>query len=211
MPGPAELDAVTLDANGTLLRLVDPVPALHALLRRHGVDPSADVVRSAFAAEARYYGDHCVRGRDDATLAGLRLECAEVFLQAAGARLDPRGLVDDYNGAFAFEVLPGVRETLGGLRARGLALAIVSNWDVSMHARLDELGLAQLVDVAVACADAGAAKPDPAIFAHVLEMLGVSSDRTLHVGDSAADEEGAAAAGIRFAPAPVPALFDRWR
>jgi putative hydrolase of the HAD superfamily len=53
-------------------------------------------------------------------------------------------------------------------------------------------------------------KPDPAIFRLALERLGVSSERTLHVGDSDADEEGARAAGIAFTPAPVAALLEYW-
>lgn len=211
MPGPAQLDAVTFDANGTLLRLVDPVPALRDLLRGHGVELSTAEVAAAFADEARYYADHCVSGRDDESLAALRRECVGVFLGSAGAHLDREVLFEGYVGAFSFEILPGVPEVLRRLRARGLALAVVSNWDVSMHARLEELGLAGLVDVAVASSDAGASKPDQAIFEHTLGLLGVAPDRALHVGDSPADEEGAAAAGMHFAPVPVTTAFDGWR
>ena len=45
------------------------------------------------------------------------------------------------------------------LRARGLALAVVSNWDISLHKRLDHLGIP-----VVTSADAGVRKPDPAVF-----------------------------------------------
>jgi HAD superfamily hydrolase (TIGR01509 family) len=211
VPEPAQLDAVTFDANGTLLRMVDPVPALRDLLRRHGVELSAEEVASAFAAEARYYADHCAAGRDDESLAELRRDCLGVFLEAAGARLDREPLLEAYTGAFSFEILPGATETLRGLRARGLALAVVSNWDVSMHARLEALGLTGLVDVAIASSDAGASKPDRAIFEHALGLLGVSPDRALHVGDSPTDEDGAAAAGMHFAPVPVTAAFAAWR
>ena len=211
MPEPAQLDAVTFDANGTLVRLVDPVPALRDLLRRHGVELPAAEVASAFAAEARYYADHCASGRDDESLAALRRDCLGVFLEAAGARLDRGPLLEGYTDAFSFEILPGVPETLRRLRGRGLALAVVSNWDVSMHTRLEELGLAELVDVAIASSDAGASKPDPVIFEHALGLLEVAPDRALHVGDSPVDEDGAAAAGMRFAPVPVTAAFAAWR
>ena len=211
MPGPAQLDAVTFDANGTLLRLVDPVPALRDLLRDHGVDLPAEGVAAAFADEARYYAERCVSGRAAESLAALRLDCLTVLLDSAGARLDPEPLLEGYTKAFSFEILPGVPGVLRKLRARGLALAVVSNWDVSMHTRLEELGLAGLIDVAVASSDAGASKPDRAIFEHALTLLGVAPDRALHVGDSPADEDGAADTGMHFAPVPVTTAFAAWQ
>ena len=66
--------------------------------------------------------------------------------------------------------MPG---TLRELRRRGIRLVVVSNWDVSLHERLAETGLAPLLDGAVASAELGAAKPDPAIFARGLEIAGV--------------------------------------
>ena len=44
-------------------------------------------------------------------------------------------------------------------------------------------------------AEAGAPKARPAAFELAIERLGVRPDRTLHIGDSDADEEGARAAG----------------
>jgi putative hydrolase of the HAD superfamily len=79
-----------------------------------------------------------------------------------------------------------------------VALVVVSNWDVSLHVRLAETGLAALVDGAVASAEVGAAKPDPAIFARALELAGAAPERAWHVGDSVdADVAGALAAGVR--------------
>ena len=49
----------------------------------------------------------------------------------------------------------------------------------------------------VCSGEAGAAKPDGAIFAHALETLGVEASEALHVGDNReADYDGARAAGI---------------
>ena len=75
---------------------------------------------------------------------------------------------------------------------------VVSNWDVSLHERLAETGLAGLVDGAVASAELGAAKPDAAMFARGLALAGVEPGAAWHVGDDvAADVGGALAAGIR--------------
>ena len=60
----AELDAVTLDAHGTILRVVDPLPRLRELLPGHDAAAIAD----AFAAEAHYYRKHVGRGADAVTL-----------------------------------------------------------------------------------------------------------------------------------------------
>jgi putative hydrolase of the HAD superfamily len=83
------------------------------------------------------------------------------------------------------------------MRAAGLRLVVVSNWDVSLHDRLAETGLASLVDGAIASAELGVAKPDPAVFAHALTMAGVPPSEAVHIGDSPAEDvEGARAAGI---------------
>jgi putative hydrolase of the HAD superfamily len=129
-----------------------------------------------------------------------------VFVDALGTDLD---FTDGLMRAISFRPLPGVLDALAALRDRGLALAVVSNWDCSLGGRLREAGIE--LDVAVSCAEAGAAKPDPAIFGVALERLGIEPGRPLHVGDTAEDEDGARAAGLHFAPAPLAAVVDRWR
>jgi putative hydrolase of the HAD superfamily len=202
-----ELDAVTVDGYGTLLQLTDPVPALQAALAERDVDrPDADVAR-AFRAEVAHYRPRAVAGRDAASLAALRRECVAVFLSDLGDPLEPDGFVDAFMGALVFEEVPGASETLQRLRQRGLKLGVVANWDYALPEHLERLGLAALVDTVVTSARAGAAKPDPAIFVLALRELGVPADRALHVGDEPCDEEGARAAGLAFAPAPLSTAF----
>jgi putative hydrolase of the HAD superfamily len=198
---PADLDAVTIDAYGTLVELADPVPALTEGLRSLGVvcDPTA--VKRAFAREVAYYRERSHEGRDDATLYALRRECVAVILDDLGSDLDPAAFVEGFVSAMQFEPLPGAREAVVRLRRLGLALAIVSNWDVALHEHLDAVGFDALP--VVTSAEAGAPKPDPAVFLRGLELLGVRPKRALHVGDSEADEEGARAAGMHFAAAPL--------
>ena len=109
-----------------------------------------------------------------------------------------------------FEAIPGALETLASLRARGLVLAVVSNWDVGLAEHLERLGTDELFSAVVTSAEAGAAKPDPAVFQLALERLGVEAGRAVHVGDEDEDERGAAAAGMRFAPAPLDTAFEGW-
>jgi len=194
---PAALDAVTIDAYGTLLELRDPVGSLARAAP--GFD-RVDVER-AFRAEVDYYASHSVYARNEPSLAKLRCECARMFNDELGSSLSPQEFMD----ALDFAWVAGAAEAVERLRSRGLAIAVVSNWDISLHERLAPL------DVPIATsAEAGASKPDAAVFRLALARLGVTPRRVLHVGDSDADEEGARAAGIAFAPAPLTTLLEAW-
>ena len=197
----ADLDAVTLDAFGTLVTLADPMPALVESLHERGIDADHERVAAGFAAEGEYYLPRSLQGRDEASLARLRLECTGVFLEGAAIDLDPVAFVDAYIEALRFELVPGAAEAVTSLRRRGLALAVVSNWDIALPDHLAELGLGQLP--VFTSAAAGSAKPDPEPFLLALDALGVRPERALHVGDKVDDELGAKAAGMHFAWAPV--------
>jgi putative hydrolase of the HAD superfamily len=199
----ADLDAVTIDAFGTLLTLRDPVDALRETLREHGVERTRAEVAEAFAAEGRYYRDRSYEGADEASLALLRRDCAAVFLDTLAAELDPGEFAPVYVASLEFAPMPGAADAVVQLERLGLRLAVVSNWDVALQEHLEELALADHFVTVVTSAEAGAPKPDPRIFWFALERLGVGPERALHVGDSEADEEGARAAGMAFAPAPL--------
>ncbi|MGH3019682.1 MAG: HAD-IA family hydrolase, partial [Gaiellaceae bacterium] len=111
--------------------------------------------------------------------------------------------------AIVFRPLAGARNALVRLRNAGLALACVSNWDVSLGPQLERSGLRELFAEIVSSAEAGAAKPDPAVFLVALERLGVPAGRALHIGDGDTDCEGAAAAGLAFEPVPLATLPER--
>ena len=198
---PAELDAVTIDAYGTLVRLTGPVPELRAGLAALGVERDADAVGLAFARESAYYREHSFEGRDEASLHDLRLRCVAIILDELGSDLEPAAFVDGFVAAMRFELLPDAGAALQKLRRHGLAVAVVSNWDVGLARHLGGLGLGDVT--VVTSAQAGAPKPDPAVFTLALELLGVQPSRALHVGDSDSDEAGASAAGMQFAPAPL--------
>jgi HAD superfamily hydrolase (TIGR01509 family) len=201
---PSELDAVTIDGYGTLVELDRPLERLRDALAARGLERSEEAVRAAFSAEVAYYRDHKTEGREDDSLADLRRRCAHVFAEAAGA--GELELTDDFVRSLVFVPLPGVRPALARLRAHGLALAVVSNWDVGLHEHLDALGLAPFFATVVTSAEVGVEKPDPAVFRLALERLGVAPSRALHVGDDGADEEGAKAVGMHFVAAPLAAV-----
>ena len=199
------IDAVTLDAYGTLLELDRPRERLRAALRKKGIERGDAEIERALESEFSYYTTHKVSARDAATLARLRTACARVFVEALGADLD---FTDDFVAALAFRPLDGVRETLERLRAHGLVLGVVSNWDVSLPEHLAGAGID--VDTVVTAAEVGVEKPDPRPLLVALERLGVTPERALHVGDDPADEQAAAAAGMSFARAPLADAMDVW-
>jgi HAD superfamily hydrolase (TIGR01509 family) len=194
-----DLDAVTVDAHGTLVTLADPVPALMNVLSERGVERTKETVLAGFRTEVAHYAPRASEGHDEDGLARLQRECAGVFLEAVGADLDLNEFAPVYVGALHFEVLPGVFESLERLRALGLELAVVANWDLSLQRRLGEAGLARYFTVVVHAAH----KPAPDGLLRALGELQVDPARALHIGDDDADRDAAAAAGMRFAPAPV--------
>jgi phosphoglycolate phosphatase len=195
----ADLDAVTLDAFGTLVELEDPVPALRQALLERGIDRSPEQVAGAFRAEGAYYRDNVFRGRDRDSLQRLRADCARVFLDAARADLPPDEFAPAYIGCFRYRPFDGIFETLTSLRARGLELAVVGNWDVGLTDYLGDMGLAHFFTIVTPAAR----KPDPKALADTLRRLGVPAERALHIGDEAADAEAAAAVGMHFLPTPL--------
>jgi putative hydrolase of the HAD superfamily len=200
------IDAVTVDAFGTLVELRDPVEPLRAALAERGVERDRAAVARAFAAEAAYYVRRSLAGRDEESLAALRRDCAGVFLAALGVELDPGEFAPAFVGSLEFALVPGAREALDALRSAGLRLACVANWDCALPSHLERLSVADRFDVLAVSALVGAEKPDPAIFRFALARLAVESARALHVGDGAADREGARAAGLPFEPAPLATL-----
>jgi HAD superfamily hydrolase (TIGR01509 family) len=200
------VEAVTIDAFGTLVELADPMPALGELLRARGVERSRPEVVRAFAAEMAYYRAHAVEGRDEKSLSALRQDCAAVFLDAAGADLSAEEFAPHFTGALEFRLLDGVPDALDQLS--GLKLGVVSNWDFELPTILERLGIACYFGAVVTSAEAGSPKPAPRIFELALERLGVPAERAVHVGDDPADEAGAQATGMRFVPAPLANLFE---
>ena len=197
---PNPIRAITIDALGTLLELLPPAPRLRDGLReRFGLAVSeAEAVR-AMRAEIGFYRAHLHLGRDEAGLAALRRRCAEVLRDTLEAPdLDLDALTEVLLAAIRFEPFPDAVPALRELRAAGLRLVAASNWDVSLHGQLERTGLRPLLDGAVSSAEAGAAKPDPAILLRALEIAGAEPERAWHVGDDLEADVGAArAAGMR--------------
>lgn len=92
-------------------------------------------------------------------------------------------------------------EILKKLRAQGLKMAIVTNVvpELLEHQKkkVQKLGIADLFDAIVYSAEFGIHKPDRRIFDHAAQLLGVSNEECLFVGDDPdSDVAGALNAGM---------------
>jgi len=101
----------------------------------------------------------------------------------------------------AHALLGTAHALLDALRERGLKTAVVANaWPEPgrvLRRDLADFGLAERLDAAVFSTDLGVRKPDPRIFLHALETLGVDPLDALHVGDRLVEDvQGAAEVGM---------------
>ncbi|HYR11967.1 MAG TPA: HAD family hydrolase, partial [Longimicrobium sp.] len=89
-------------------------------------------------------------------------------------------------------------ETLEELRRRGYRLGVISNADGRAEQALDAVGLRGHFELIVDSGLVGIDKPDPRIFHHALELMGVAPEEAVYVGDIyEIDVQGARAAGMR--------------
>ena len=117
-------------------------------------------------------------------------------------------LLDELYAAFActkvWKAFPETRATLAELAARGVSLAVISNWDKRLPEILDRLDLTGTFDVITVSTIEGMEKPAPEIFLRTVARLEVKPEAALHVGDSPLEDyQGARAAGL------TPVLIDR--
>jgi len=192
-------EAITFDCAGTLLDVKwDPARLAVTCARDLGHDlDEGDAIATYERLVAGSRRQYCEvnRQRDFAAVddfwreltyrwgdhVGLTSADADAIRQQATRRLfEPNGglmrLYDD--------VIP----TLTALRGKGLKLAVVSNWDLSLYRALDAHGLSHFFDAVVPSLEIGHEKPDPEIFRIATEHLGVPADRTAHVGDDPLDD-----------------------
>jgi putative hydrolase of the HAD superfamily len=197
----AAVRAVLLDALGTLVRLEPPAPRLRErLLTLAGIEVDEETALRGFGAEIAYYLAHHLDGGDPRGLEDLRARCAREMLAAMGLerRVEPEVGRRVMLESLQFSAFPDVTPALGALRAMGLRLVVVSNWDCSLPWWLERAGLAELLDGTVSSAAVGEAKPAAAVYHAGLRVAGAAPEEAVHVGDSLeADLEGARAAGVR--------------
>ncbi|HQQ77383.1 MAG TPA: HAD-IA family hydrolase [Thermoanaerobaculia bacterium] len=198
--------AVFFDAGDTLLRADPPVEEVYrGAFARYGVRAQAEEVHAAVHATWRDVDLARERGEERWGGAGgeagfWRRFVGTVFTRVGGGAM-PEPLLGELVAHFGAErhwaVYPETRGVLAALRAAGLRLVIVSNWDSTLPSLLERLGLAAAVDDVVVSALLGVSKPARGIFDEAVRRAGVTHAEALHVGDSLTDDyHGARDAGL---------------
>lgn len=200
--------ALTVDVGGCLLSPVEPVTETYLRLAAvHGVrgitrDSVKAAIRAGFAAPpppeqrgVRYVGDGRGFWRPLVAAAMGGLADDDPTLDAV---LDD--LYAHYENPAAWCVAPGAKEAFKRLRAGGVKVAVISNWDTRLPKLLRDCGFDEsLIDTVVVSAEQMSDKPDARIFEAALERLGEVGNEAacVHVGDSSVnDVEGSARAGF---------------
>lgn len=94
--------------------------------------------------------------------------------------------------------LPGAEEILHRLQKAGVRIGLLTNGAPDLQReKIETSGLGMFFDAAVVSGEIGTGKPEPAIFHHLLEKLGVAPGEALMVGNSLArDIVGGKRAGL---------------
>jgi HAD superfamily hydrolase (TIGR01509 family) len=241
------IQAVIFDLGGTLLEYKRPgatwlqfeqvgAEAVFAHLAGQGhALPSLDVFVAGVIEQVQLRwrqvtdrgGNFCLAGllRDVCLDHGVALSAEEIA-----------ALVHAYTEPLSTQTrpLPGAKETLHTLHARGLKLGLISNtmWPGRYHlADLARHGLAGYFQHTLFSADAGVWKPHPEIFHRSLAALAVAPHEAVFVGDflphDIAGAQGVGMKGVHIATgefsadgaqpdgrisalAELPALIDQW-
>jgi HAD superfamily hydrolase (TIGR01549 family) len=149
--------------------------------------------RRAYPDE-KIFWDHYARrqlgalGASDAEAETLGPKVTEYMVQA----YKPKSVVPE-----------DVMRMLSALRDGGYVLAVISNREKSYQEEIETLGIASFFALALAGGEIRQWKPEPHIFVHACERLGVIPTEAVYVGDNYyADVVGARRAGLR------PVLYD---
>jgi phosphoglycolate phosphatase len=185
------LEAVLFDLDGTLLdTAADIALALNRTLAEYGWSPAAkEDVRRMIGRGSPILIERTARAQGRALHDALQAAMVERFFHHYGA-------LEETN-EFEARPYPGARDALQLLHEAGLRIAVVTNKQARFaRALLARLDLIAWVDLVVGGDSCERRKPDPQPLMFACERLGVSTARTIMVGDSVNDVQAARGANI---------------
>ena len=206
LPHAGSLRAILLDLDDTILDDQGgrdeawDIAVAHSLAIHSELDPGE--LHSEVMAQTNWFWsdpERHRRGRLD--LDAARSEIIAAALAALG-RPDPvaarqAAALHGAHRSACQRFLDGALPALTLLRERFEFLALVTNGaSTPQRAKIERFGLGRFFDHIQVEGEFGRGKPDPAVFGHVFDRLGVRADESLMVGDSyEADVIGAIEAG----------------
>jgi len=198
--------AVFFDVGGTLLKVHPSVGEVYAReARAVGYTGSAGALDAGFRAQWKAMGG--IESLDGQSGEAVERRFWKNLVEKV---FEPLGGLEDFDEYFdrvynrflrkeswrVFEDVE-VSRIFERLRARGVVLGVISNWDSRLPGTLENLGLARHFDFILASTVVGAAKPNAKIFERALSLSGVMPREACHIGDEpATDIAGARSAGI---------------
>ena len=201
---------ILLDAVGTLFGVKGSVGEVYShIAKEFEVEVEAEILNTTFlqsfkAAAAPVF--------PNAELHDLPQHEFEWWRKIALNTFESAGVLsefEDFSGFFSelyihfgtaepWFIYPDVLSSLKDWRQQGIELGILSNFDSRLFSVLQGLGLNSYFSSVTISTQAGAAKPDPKIFAIALAKHKCLPEAAWHIGDSIVEDyQGAKAAGLR--------------
>lgn len=201
MSEPVRAEIVFFDAGGVLVHFPTAEARVAAALRSLGEERPPEAVGDAvrLARAARNEGGPVDLLWPYAVEDERILRAASVLARSLDLPPETAGYLRD--ACYHIRTLalyPDALPAIAAVRARGVAVGLISNAPGSLPAALHHLGLAEHLRPLVVSAHVGAVKPDPRIYAEALRRAGVAEPaRALFIDDLPENVAGARAAGLR--------------
>ena len=200
------IEAVSLDATGTLFAARDLGGDYARILERHGIELDPEAIRATIVEAWREFACAADPARDRFAhhprgARGFWRDVLDRVCALAGAdrpsAFAASELFDHFGRGDAWRLYEDVPPALEALAAAGLRLVVASNWDERLPGVLEALGVAGRFESVVFSAAVGFEKPHPSLFSAVARRLDLPPAKILHVGDRRLEDlEGAQGAGF---------------
>lgn len=193
---PHAYHALLVDAAGTLIDASQSTQQIyHEIGLKYGIRYSEEEIAAKYkAAYGQPWCRYRMRYEDDGR------HFWQCIVQEATGCKDP-ALLDDLYHYYTTEKAwhigdPNAEKAFKAMRAGGIKLAVVSNFDTRLRPLMRVLQCYDWFDTIVVSAEVGVEKPNPEIFWTACRELGVKPEQVLHVGDDKTNDiVGASAAG----------------
>ena len=163
------------DSYGTLMELDDFYGRLQNGFGKLGLTLPLDVVKRAAHAEMRHYMKGARLAKCLDSWNNLRRDCAVILenaIREQGYKIDlpAEKVLDVLSDAVVYKPFPDIKSSLENLRAKGVRLGVLSNWDFKLQAALEDAGIAHLFDFVLSSAQVGLEKPAREFFERGLAL-----------------------------------------
>ena len=210
------IKALFFDWFNTLARFEPPREELHSqVFQEFGIEVSPEeLLPSLLIADKNWFEENIKSKVEERSLqeqAELAMRYEETILVEAGVKAPKETLlkvikrVQQLYEGITFVLFDDVLPALKALKEQNFILGSLTNVAQDMNPICRKLGLEPYLNFVVTSQEAGADKPQPAIFLAALERAEVDASEAVHVGDQyKMDVVGARGVGI------TPILIDRY-